>query len=218
MAVRVKTAKGRALSSTKWLERQLNDPYVIEARKLGYRSRAVFKLIEMDKRFRFFRGGSRVLDLGSAPGSWSQYAVQRVNSRGDCELVYAVDAQRMPLIKGVKFIQCDIRDDELLKGVFCGRKFDVIMSDMAPASCGCRFTDHVNSINLCRLALNLSIKFIAQDGFFITKAFQGEEEEVFFKEVKQYFSRVYHVKPKSSRSESSELYIVGVRSGCELNF
>ncbi|KJV65359.1 ftsJ-like methyltransferase family protein [Ehrlichia cf. muris str. EmCRT] len=206
----VKTAKGRKISSTRWLHRQLNDPYVLLAKKHGYRSRSAFKLIEIDNKFSILKKGQYVLDLGSSPGGWSQVAVQKV-SHSNNNSVFAVDIQNMDRISNVVFIQCDIINDiELLNTKFHDKKFDVILSDMAPKACGNKQVDHANIINLCEISLDITIKFARENGVFITKILQGEYEKEFYQSMKAHFKHVKYFKPKASRKNSSEIYLVGL--------
>ncbi|ABD45105.1 ribosomal RNA large subunit methyltransferase J [Ehrlichia chaffeensis str. Arkansas] len=198
------------MSSTRWLHRQLNDPYVSLAKKQGYRSRATFKLIEMDSKFSIFKKGQYVLDLGSSPGGWSQFAAQRV-SHNNNNPVFAVDIQNMDAIPNVIFIQCDIINDiELLSDKFHNKKFDVILSDMAPKACGNKQVDHANIINLCEISLDIVVRFTRENGVFITKILQGEYEKEFYQSMKTYFQSVKYFKPKASRKDSSEMYLVGL--------
>ncbi|WDM85766.1 RlmE family RNA methyltransferase [Ehrlichia sp. JZT12] len=197
------------MSSTRWLHRQLNDPYVLLAKKHGYRSRAAFKLIEIDNKFSIFKKGQYVLDLGSSPGGWSQVAAQKV-SHGNSSSVFAIDMQNMDKIPNVIFIQCDIANNiDLLNTTFYGKKFDIILSDMAPKACGNKQVDHANIINLCEMSLDIVIKFIQDNGIFITKILQGEYEKEFYQSMKCYFKSVKYFKPKASRKDSSEMYLLG---------
>ncbi|UKC53565.1 RlmE family RNA methyltransferase [Ehrlichia canis] len=198
------------MSSTRWLHRQLNDPYVVLAKKQGYRSRSAFKLIEMDNKFSIFKKGQYVLDLGSFPGGWSQFAAQKV-SHGNNNLVFSVDIQNMDAIPNVIFIKCDISNEiEILNDKFHNKKFDVILSDMAPKACGNKQVDHANIINLCEMSLDIVIKFARENGTFITKILQGEYEKEFYQSMKSNFKLVKYFKPKASRKDSSEIYLVGL--------
>ena len=191
------------------MHRQLNDPYVLLAKKHGYRSRAAFKLIEIDNKFSIFKKGQYVLDLGSSPGGWSQVAAQKV-SHGNSSSVFAIDMQNMDKIPNVIFIQCDIANNiDLLNTTFYGKKFDIILSDMAPKACGNKQVDHANIINLCEMSLDIVIKFIQDNGIFITKILQGEYEKEFYQSMKYYFKSVKYFKPKASRKDSSEMYLLG---------
>ena len=206
---RVKTAKGRKISSTKWLQRQLNDPYVNLSKQNGYRSRASFKILDINKKFKIFKKGQKVLDLGSAPGGWSQVISKIVGANN----LVALDILYMNPINGVKFIQQDFLEDgaeeKILKEIN-NEKFDVIMSDMAMNTTGNKDIDHLKTFNLVESAYNLCQKILKNDGVFITKIFQGKEEPKFFNELKKHFKKVQHFKPESSRKESVEVYIVAI--------
>ncbi|WP_065432671.1 RlmE family RNA methyltransferase [Ehrlichia ruminantium] len=198
------------MSSTRWLHRQLNDPYVLLAKKQQYRSRAAFKLIEIDNKFSIFKKGQYVLDLGASPGGWSQVASQKV-SHGNGSSVFAVDMQKMSSIPNVIFILCDIANNiELLNSTFHKKKFDVVLSDMAPKACGNKQVDHANIMNLCEMSLEIAVKFIKPNGIFITKILQGEYEKEFYQLVKHHFNSVKYFKPKASRKDSSEMYLISL--------
>jgi len=206
---KVKTAKGRKKSSTNWLQRHINDPYVKEAKYLGYRSRAAFKISEIDKKFKIFSPGKIVADLGCAPGGWSQIAVQKVGFGK----VFAVDLLKMNPIKGVNFIQGDFNNPEiqniLIKDIpNKERKFDIILTDMASNSCGDKKTDHLRMINILESVLSFSKEFLLNDGCLIAKSFQGGSSCDFFSEIKKYFKTINNFKPDSSRKQSSETYII----------
>ncbi|AHX03627.1 ftsJ-like methyltransferase family protein [Ehrlichia chaffeensis str. Heartland] len=164
----------------------------------------------MDSKFSIFKKGQYVLDLGSSPGGWSQFAAQRV-SHNNNNPVFAVDIQNMDAIPNVIFIQCDIINDiELLSDKFHNKKFDVILSDMAPKACGNKQVDHANIINLCEISLDIVVRFTRENGVFITKILQGEYEKEFYQSMKTYFQSVKYFKPKASRKDSSEMYLVGL--------
>ena len=204
--MKVKTAKGRKASSQRWLERQLNDPYVREAKTKGYRSRAAFKLIELDRKFRLLKKGARVLDLGAAPGGWSQVAAAR-GAR-----VVAIDILPMESIAGVEAIEADFlapETPERLKGALGGRA-DLVLSDMAAATTGHRATDHLRTMALLEAALDLTEEVLAPGGAFVGKVFQGGAEGELLARVKRRFREVRHVKPPASRAESVELYLVAL--------
>lgn len=205
--VRVKTAKGRGVSSTRWLARQLNDPYVREAKAKGYRSRAAFKLAELDNKFRFLRKGALVLDLGAAPGGWSQVAAERLGASGR---VVAADVLEMAPIPGVETVEADLLDagagarlEELLGG-----KADVVLSDMAAPTTGHRATDHLRTTALFEAALDVAEHVLKPGGAFVGKVFQGGATGDLLARVKQRFREVKHVKPPASRAGSVELYLV----------
>ena len=200
----VKTAKGRRISSTRWLHRQLNDKFVKLAKKDGYRSRSAYKLLEINSKFKILKRGISVLDLGAYPGGWSQVVLEHgINE------VTAVDMQEMAPMEGITFIKCDIREEELHERLG-GAKFDVVLSDMAPKACGHREVDHMNIINLCEMARDVAVEYLKPGGVFITKILQGEYEQEFRSSLKQYFRKTEYCKPKSSRSESSEIYLVAL--------
>jgi len=204
-AVRVKTAKSRTPSSQAWLERQLNDPFVVEAKAKGYRSRAAFKLAEIDDRFRLIHRGARVIDLGCAPGGWVQVALER-----GAGAVAGVDLLPIEPLAPATLIQMDFTDPEagrLLIESLGGRP-DLILSDMAPNTIGHKSTDHLRIIGLIEAAVDFAFEVLNPGGAFVTKAFQGGETAEVLKRLKAAFTQVRHVKPKSSRSESSEVYLV----------
>ncbi len=204
---RVKTAKGRKISSTRWLQRQLNDPYVAEAYRLGFRSRAAFKLIELDDRFHFLGAGKRVVDLGAAPGGWTQVAQARVGSGGR---VVAIDLIEMEAVPGAIVLQGDFLDDDapgrLLDAL--GGAADIVLSDMAPPSTGHPGTDHLRIVALCEAALEFAVEALAPGGVFVAKVLQGGTENMLLAAIKRDFEKVRHAKPPSSRAASAELYVV----------
>lgn len=206
-AERVKTARGRKVSSTKWLQRQINDPYVKEAQKRGYRSRATFKILEINEKFKLFKKGYKVLDLGSAPGGWSQVIVDIVGENN----VLATDILKMEPISGVKFIQKNFLDDDakdVLINEMDGKKYDVVVSDMAANTTGDKKTDNLRTSNLVENALDFAIKVLKEGGSFVAKVFQGGAEKPIFDKLKANFKTVKHFKPESSRKDSIEMYVV----------
>lgn len=215
LRVRVKTAKGRKLSSTLWLERQLNDPYVQRAKKEGYRGRAAFKILELDDKFGFFKPGARVVDLGCAPGGWCQVAVGRVNSLGErpnkpVGSVLGVDLQAIEAISGAQIHQLDFLSEEadaLVKGWLGGRA-DVVLSDMAAASSGHKGTDHLRIIALCEAAAYFAFDVLEIGGTFVAKVLAGGAEVELQTILKRAFTKVANVKPPSSRADSSEKFVV----------
>ena len=215
LKVKVKTAKGRKLSSTRWLERQLNDPYVARAKREGMRGRAAFKLVELDDRFRFLVPGARVVDLGCAPGGWLQVAVQRVNALGEKSgkrigTVLGVDLQEVEPLAGAEVHVLDFMDDSadaLTKGWLAGQA-DVVMSDMAAASTGHQQTDHLRIIALCEQAAWFAFDVLAPNGTFVAKVLAGGAEGELQALLKKRFTKVFNVKPPASRSDSSEKYVV----------
>jgi len=215
LRVRVKSAKGRKLSSTLWLERQLNDPYVVRARKEGYRGRAAYKILELDDKFRFLVPGARVVDLGCAPGGWCQVAVSRVNALGDKSskkigTVLGVDLQEMEAIAGADIHQLDFLADDadaLVKG-WLGGSADVVMSDMAAASSGHKGTDHLRIIALCEAAAQFAFDVLEEGGTFVAKVLAGGAEQELQALLKKNFRKVANVKPPASRADSSEKFVV----------
>ena len=214
--VRVKTARRRKASSTRWLERQLNDPYVAEAERLGYRSRAAFKLIELDDRFHFLAPGKRVVELGAAPGGWTQVAAERVAGGGG-GLVVAIDMAPMEPVAGATIIERDFLDEGALAEIAdaLGGGADVVLSDMAPPATGHAATDHLRIMALCETALAFAARVLAPGGAFVAKVLQGGTEGTLLVEMKRAFKTVKHAKPPASRPESAEVYVValGFRGG-----
>jgi 23S rRNA (uridine2552-2'-O)-methyltransferase len=207
--VRVKTTRSRKPSSNRWLERQLNDPYVAAAKKAGYRSRAAFKLIELDAKFHFLKKGARVLDLGAAPGGWSQVAAARIGDKGR---IVAADVLEIEPLSGVTIFQCDLLDaatPALLKDAL-GGEADVVLTDMAAPTTGHRATDHLRTVALFEAALDVAEDVLKPGGGFIGKVFQGGATGELLARVKKLFREVKHVKPPASRSESVELYLVAL--------
>lgn len=203
----IKTAKGRKVSSTRWLERQLNDPYVALSKQKGYRSRASFKILEIDEKFKIFKKGFKVLDLGSAPGGWSQVISKKVGPNN----ILAVDILDMIPLNGVKFIQQDFlapEAEKIIMDEIGGEKYDVIMSDMAANTTGNKDIDHLRTSALVEEAFNFSLKVLKHGGVFIAKVFQGGTEPKLFNIMKQNFQSVKHFKPNSSRKESVEMYVI----------
>jgi 23S rRNA (uridine2552-2'-O)-methyltransferase len=203
--VRLRTAKGRPTASQLWLVRQLNDPYVQAAKAQGFRSRAAFKLIELDDRFKLIRKGARVVDLGAAPGGWSQVAVLRGAAR-----VVGVDLLEMDPVPGAQIIHGDFADEampERLEKLLNGQA-DLVISDMAPNTTGHNATDHLRIMGLAEMAMEFAIQVLAPGGGFIAKVFQGGSEREMLARLKMHFSTVRHAKPPASRKESSELYVV----------
>lgn len=217
LRVRVKTAKGRKLSSTLWLERQLNDPYVQRAKRDGYRGRAAYKIMELDDKYGFLKPGARVVDLGCAPGGWCQVAVPRVNALGEntkkpVGRILGVDLQEVEPIPGVELHQLDFLSDdadELVKGWLGGRA-DVVLSDMAAASSGHKPTDHLRIVALVEAALSFAFDVLEDGGTFVAKVLAGGAENTMQQMLKQNFRKVANVKPPSSRADSSEKFVVAM--------
>jgi 23S rRNA (uridine2552-2'-O)-methyltransferase len=207
---RVKTAKKRTLSSQKWLERQLNDPYVARAKREGYRSRAAYKLLDIDEKYRLFKPGQRVVDLGAAPGGWSQVAAKEVGSPEGKGRVVGIDLLPIEPLPGVEFITLDFLDanapDRLM--ALLGGPADVVMSDMAANATGHKKTDHLRIVGLAEAAAEFARAVLAPGGAFVAKVLQGGTEGTLLADLKRDFAAVRHVKPAASRSGSAELYVL----------
>jgi len=203
---RVRTAKGRSGASQRWLARQLNDPYVAAARQQGWRSRAAFKLIELDDRYKLVRHGARVVDLGAAPGGWTQVAVQRGGR------VVAMDLLPMDPVTGAVVLQGDFTDEAVQARLLAelGGEADLVLSDMAPNTTGHGATDHLRIVALAEDALEFALDGLAEGGAFVAKVFQGGAERAMLERLKRHFRIVRHAKPPASRKESSELYVVAM--------
>jgi 23S rRNA (uridine2552-2'-O)-methyltransferase len=217
LRVRVKTAKGRKLSSTLWLERQLNDPYVIRAKKEGFRGRAAYKISELDDRYGFLKPGARVVDLGCAPGGWCQVAVVRVNAlaqnpKKPVGTVLGVDLQEVEPIAGAELHQLDFLEDgaEDQVKVWLGGRADVVLSDMAAASSGHKATDHLRIVALVEAALAFAFDVLEDGGTFVAKVLAGGAESEMQTILKRNFTKVANVKPGASRADSSEKFVVAM--------
>lgn len=215
LTVKVKTARGRKLSSKLWLERQLNDPYVQRARAEGYRGRAAFKIMELDDRYGFLVPGARVVDLGCAPGGWLQVAVPRINAEGlDPKTpqgrIIGLDLQEVEPIAGAEIHLLDFMDEgaDAQVKAWLGGPADVVMSDMAASSSGHKQTDHLRIIALCEAAAELAFDTLAPGGTFVAKVLAGGAEGDLQKRLKVQFEKVSNVKPGASRSDSSEKFVV----------
>jgi len=211
LKVRVKTARKRKLSSTLWLERQLNDPYVARARAEGYKSRAAFKLIELNEKYKLLRKGMRVVDLGAAPGGWSQVAAGVTGSTDEHPLIVGIDYLEMDPIPGVILLQKDFTEDDapqMLIDALGGHRPDLVMSDMASPTTGHRATDHLRIMHLVEIAADFAIQVLNPGGAFIAKVFQGGTEHQLLHDLKRNFNSTFHAKPPSSRSNSAEAYLV----------
>lgn len=210
---RVKTARSRKTSSTRWLQRQLNDPYVAAARREGYRSRAAFKLIEIDDKYRFLRPGAHVIDLGCAPGGWTQVAVRRAGADdGRGGRVIGIDLQPVEPIAGADLIELDFMDDAapgLLKERLGGLA-DAVLSDMAAPATGHKQTDHLRIMALCEAALDFALEVLKPGGVFLAKVLQGGAERDLVDTLNRNFATVRHVKPKASRADSAEMYVLAM--------
>lgn len=206
MGERIKTAKGRKISSIKWIQRQLNDPYVVKAKKDGYRSRAAYKLLEIDEKTHILKKDAIVVDLGAAPGGWSQVAMQK-----GCKHVVAIDLLEMDPIPDVTFFQMDFMADEApetLINALKGARPNLVMSDMAHNTIGHPSTDHLKIVALVEAAYEFAIEILEQNGTFIAKVFQGGTEGQLLARMKKDFKTVKHLKPPSSRKESPETFVI----------
>lgn len=209
--VRVKTAKKRTNSSNRWLERQLNDPYVVRSKKDGYRSRAAYKLIEIDDKHHILKPGARVVDLGCAPGGWSQVAAARVGSKDGAPRVVGIDYLELPAIPGVVILNKDFLDDDAPQTLFDalgGHPADVVLSDMAAPSTGHKKTDHLRIMHLCEVAIEFAREVLVPGGHFLAKVLRGGTEHELLANLKRDFAQVMHVKPPASRADSSEMYVL----------
>jgi 23S rRNA (uridine2552-2'-O)-methyltransferase len=208
---RVVTAKGRSVSSKLWLERQLNDPYVAEARDRGFRSRSAFKLAEIDDKARFLKPGAVVVDLGAAPGGWSQVAAERVRAGEGRGRVIALDRNAMEPLPGVSVLKRDFLEPEAveeLRAALAKDKADAVISDMAAPATGHRQTDHLKIMALCDAALDFAKEVLKPGGTFLCKVLRGGTERELLEAMKQDFAMVRHVKPKASRTDSAELFVL----------
>jgi len=209
LAVNVKTAKYRKPSSTKWLMRQLNDPFVARAKADGYRSRAAYKLLELDEKFSLLKPGARVVDLGCAPGGWIQVAVKKVGPTGR---VAGIDYLPMDSLAGATILELDFLDEgapDALKAALAGPA-DLVLSDMAAPTTGHKATDHLRIVALAEAALDFAVDVLAPGGAFACKVFQGGAEGTLLTRLKQHFRTVKHAKPQASRQESAEMYVVAL--------
>jgi 23S rRNA (uridine2552-2'-O)-methyltransferase len=206
---RLKTARGRGESSTRWLRRQLADPYVAEARRQGYRSRSAFKLMELDDRFGFLKSGARIIDLGAAPGGWSQVAIERTGQGGH---VVAIDLQTMDPLDGAIVLHGDMETVDSIASLVeaLDGPADVVLSDMAAPATGHAATDHVRVVALAESAAELAIEILAPGGTFVAKVFQGGTERELLARLKRDFTSVRHAKPPASRNASAEVYVVAL--------
>ncbi|WP_064429455.1 RlmE family RNA methyltransferase [Rickettsia sp. Tenjiku01] len=212
--VRVKTSKKRTVSSSNWLRRQLNDPYVAKARIDGFRSRAAYKLLEIHEKFKLFTPNMKIVDLGAAPGGWSQVASKLIKA-SDNNLnnkIISIDMLEIEHVAGVEFFQKDFFEadtEELIIQALDGRA-DIVMSDMASNTIGHKATDHIRTLLLCEQAFEFALKVLKPSGHFIAKIFRGGAENELLHKVKREFKTVKHFKPSSSRSESTEIYLVAL--------
>jgi len=211
---RLRTAKGRTTASQKWLERQLNDPYVKAAQAAGWRSRAAFKILELDERFKLFHPGQRVVDLGAAPGGWTQVALRRLGDRGK---VVALDILPMEPISGAIVLQGDFQEEAAERAVLeaLDGQADLVISDIAPNTTGHNATDHLRILALVELAADFARRVLSPGGGFVAKVFQGGTERELLARLKRDYATVRHAKPPASRKDSAEMYVVaqGFRGG-----
>jgi len=211
LAVRLRTAKGRKIASTRWLQRQLNDPYVEEAKRRGYRSRSAFKLAEIDDKYHLLKPGMIVVDLGAAPGGWSQIAAQRVQLMAGKGRVVALDIAAMEPISGVTQLTLDMTDADT-PGLICealdGNKADLVLSDMHAPAMGHRATDHLRIMSLVEAAIDLAEDILAPGGDLLAKVLQGGAGKELVARLNRSFAKVRHVKPKASRADSAEMYVL----------
>jgi 23S rRNA (uridine2552-2'-O)-methyltransferase len=211
LKVRLRTAKQRSASSQRWLERQLNDPYVAAARRWGYRSRAAFKLIAIDDKHRLLKPGARVVDLGAAPGGWSQVVAERVRAAEGKGQVIAIDLLAVEATPGVEILHLDFMHasaPERLRGLLRDGRADVVLSDMAAQGTGHARTDHLRIMGLAEAAAEFACDVLVPGGAFLCKVLQGGTERELLDRLKRAFARVQHIKPPASRAESAELYVL----------
>jgi 23S rRNA (uridine2552-2'-O)-methyltransferase len=211
LKVRLKKGKERTVSQKAWLERQLNDPYVHEAKRLGYRSRAAFKLIEIDEKYKFLKRGGCIVDLGAAPGGWSQVAAAKVKSVDGEGKVIAIDIHSMDAMPGVTVFKKDFLEDDapaLLIEAMGGSKADAVISDMAAHATGHRQTDHIQIMGLAEAGHAFARDVLKPGGIFLAKVLRGGTEGDLLKQLKQDFTTVRHVKPHASRDDSAELFVL----------
>jgi 23S rRNA (uridine2552-2'-O)-methyltransferase len=211
MHTKVKTARGRKLSSTLWLQRQLNDPYVQRAKAEGYASRAAYKLLEINEKHEIIRPGDRVVDLGAAPGGWSQVASRITGSMADNPLVVGIDYLDMAPVAGAVILKKDFLDDDapqMLMNAIGGEAPDVVLSDMAAPTIGHRKTDHLRTMHLVEVALDFALDVLKPGGHFLSKTFQGGTEGELLRMLKANFKSIHHIKPPASRDKSVDLFIL----------
>jgi len=209
-AVRVRAKKTRTESSRRWLERQLNDPYVVEAKRQGWRSRAAFKLLELDDQVKLLKPGQRVVDLGAAPGGWTQVAVARTGADKGKGKVVGIDILAAPPIPGAELLQGDFLDPDMPRRLaeLLGGPADIVLSDMAAPTTGHARTDHLRVMGLCEAAAEFAETVLAPGGAFLAKVFQGGTEQTLLANLKKSFTSVKHVKPPASRTDSPEVYVI----------
>lgn len=211
LKIRVKTARKRSTSSTLWLQRQLNDPYVAKARAEGYRARSAYKLAELNEKYNLLKPGMRVVDLGAAPGGWCQVAVKAVKSTPENPTIVGIDYLEMDPIPGVILLQKDFTADDApdaLIAALGGHKADIVLSDMAAPTTGHKPTDHIRIIALVEIAADFALDVLEPGGTFVAKVFQGGTEHELLAMLKRNFTSTFHAKPPASRSDSAETYLV----------
>ena len=199
------------MSSTRWLQRQLNDPYVAAAKREGYRSRSAYKLLEIDDKFHIFNVGDKVIDLGAAPGGWAQMAAKRVGADSGQGMVIAIDLQEMEAMPGVTLLQLDFmapKAPDIIRAALAGAQANAVISDMAAPATGHKSTDHLRIMGLCEAALDFAKEVLAPNGVFLAKVLQGGTERELLIALKHAFKTVRHVKPEASRADSAELYVL----------
>ena len=199
----------KANNSKNWIKNHVKDPFVIQAQKDGYRSRAAYKLIEIDKKYRIIKSGITAVDLGAAPGGWSQVLSRKIGLKGK---IIGIDLLEINPIKGIDFIQGDFMQEEVLKKMIDklkNKRVDLVISDMAPNISGVKVVDQQRAINLNELALDFALKHLKQNGFFLVKSFVGSNFEEYVKNLRASFKKVFKIKPDSSRSRSSEIFLLG---------
>ncbi|MCB1516149.1 MAG: RlmE family RNA methyltransferase [Hyphomicrobiaceae bacterium] len=211
LKTRVKTARGRSTSSTRWLQRQLNDPYVARAKAEGWRSRAAFKLIEMNEKHHLLHPGQRIVDLGCAPGGWLQVAAKETGSTDENPLIVGIDYLEMEPVPGSIILQKDFTDEDapdMLVEALGGHKVDLVLSDMAAPTTGHKATDHLRIIALVEMAADFACDVLKPGGAFVAKVFQGGTEHQLLGELKKRFDTTFHAKPPASRKDSAEAYLI----------
>jgi len=211
LTVKVKTARGRKLSSTRWLQRQLNDPYVQAAQAEGYRSRAAYKLLEIDEKFHLLQDVMQVVELGAAPGGWTQVLTEKLNINHPKTRIIAIDLLPIDPLAGAQFLQLDFMSneaEETLRSHLIEEHIDLLLSDMAASSCGHPPTDHLRIMALCEAVFHFAYQHLKPGGSVVTKILRGGAEQELLSEVKQRFTTVKHFKPPASRKESSEMYLI----------
>jgi len=212
LTVKLKKSRGRSISSQRWLQRQLNDPYTQEAQKLGYRSRAAFKLKQIHEKYNILKPNMRVVDLGAAPGGWCQVLIEHIDTSKPGNEIVAIDILEMEPMAGVTTLQLDFEDHdapEILKSKMSGSA-DLVLSDMAPPTTGHKNTDHLRIMSLVEMAYDFAEQILAPGGVFAAKVFQGGTEQEILKKLKKDFEKVHHFKPGSSRKDSSEMFVVAL--------